>query len=205
MAFVPVPQVINAFFDFTGPDLEPAGWSLDFRAPVPVTPAHLSDLGQACEVWFDTQMQPLMSAGWTLNRIKLRDLSVANGYVLDWVGLLPMTGTAVGNSMPSSVAWSLKKTTGLAGKSFRGRIYHMGFTEAQISGNYVDPVVATDILNAWEDLRVAAAGAGDGFELVVVSTMANKAPRAVGVATYVQAIVAVDGRIDTQRRRLPSG
>jgi hypothetical protein len=203
MAFIPTERVINAFLEYTGPDGEIMGTSLDFRTGSTVTLTDLNDLGAGIASWWDTDMQPLMTAGYTLNRIKLRDMSAENSFVVDWVGILPLTGTMAGNSMPSSVAWSLKKQTGLAGRSFRGRIYHMGMGEAEVVGNYVDATYATSVLNAWNDLMEQLDETGNGFQLVVVSTFANGAPRTAGVATNVTGIVHVDLRVDTQRRRLP--
>jgi hypothetical protein len=43
---------------------------------------------------------------------------------------------------------------------------------------------------------------GQGFEHVVASFFSNGAPRPVGQARLINAY-RVDGRIDTQRRRLP--
>ena len=117
MPFIPTERVINAFLEYTGPDGEIMGTSLDFRTGSTVTLTDLNDLGAGIASWWDTDMQPLMTAGYTLNRIKLRDMSAENSFVVDWVGILPLTGTMAGNSMPSSVAWSLKKQTGLAGRS----------------------------------------------------------------------------------------
>lgn len=203
MPFIPADRVINAFLDFTGPDDESCGWSLDFQTAAAVTLTDLLDLGAGIASWFDVTMQPLMTAGFTLNRVKLRDMSSENSFVTDWVGILPLTGTLAGNSMPSSVAWCLKKQTGLAGRSFRGRIYHMGMGEAEVSGNFVDGTYAANVEDAWNTLLTDMQETGNGFDMVVVSYRTNGAPRTAGLATDVTSIVSVDLRVDTQRRRLP--
>jgi hypothetical protein len=203
MAFIPVDRTINAFLQYSGPDGELMGTSLDFRTGSAVTIADLNDLGAGIASWWDTDMQPLMTAGYTLERIKLRDLTAEDSFIVDWVGILPLTGSLAGNSLPSSVAWCIKKQTGFAGRSFRGRIYHMGMGEAEVSGNYVDATYASNVLDAWENLMSQLDETGNGFQMVVVSRYTNGAPRLAGVATNVTGLVHVDLRVDTQRRRLP--
>lgn len=203
MAFIPFTDVINVFFDFTGPDEEPCGYSIDFKSRVSAGVSEMESLGSFCASWFDTTMQPLMTAGYTLERIKLRDLSAEDSFVVDWVGILPLTGSLAGNSLPSNVCWALKKSTGLAGRSFRGRVYHMGLGEAEVSGNFVDGTYAANVLDAWNELLDDAKTTADGFDMVVTSRQHNGVPRVTGVATPVTGIIHVDLRVDTQRRRLP--
>lgn len=203
MAFVPFNDVANVFFQFTGPDDEECGYSIDFKSRVAIGPTEMETLGSAVASWFDTEMQTLMTAGFTLQRLIIRDLSVADSWVTDWVGILPLTGSLAGNSMPSNVCWALKKKTGFAGRSFRGRIYHMGLSEDVVSGNYVDSTYAASVLDAWNELITQAAEAGDGWDMVVCSRFADGVERTTGVATLVTGIVNTDLIVDTQRRRLP--
>lgn len=205
MPFIPATRVINSFLSYTGPDLVPLGTSLDFLCGGTVTEADLDDVGSFLASWFDTEMQPLMTAGYVLERIKLRDMTSENSFSKDWVGILPLTGVMAGNSLPSNVAWCLKKQTGRAGRSYRGRIYHPGMGEAQVSGNYVDATYASDVIDAYNYIVDNITGVGQGFEMVVVSYQNNGVPRTSGLATVVTGIVATDLRVDTQRRRLPTG
>lgn len=205
MAFIPFSRGIDAFMSFTGPDDEPAGFSLFFQCGVTVGVNQLNDLGAFLASWYDTDLQPLQTAGYTLTRIKLRDMTTQFGPTVDWVGILPLTGSRAGNSMPSSVCWAMKKQTGLAGRAYRGRTYWMGMSEADVSGNYVDSVYATDVLNAWNQMITDAANEGDGYELVVPSRQLNGVARTTGVMTPVLAYVHVDTRVDTMRKRLPDG
>lgn len=204
MSFIPADRVINAFLSYTGPDEVALGTSLDFLCGGPVAEADLDDLGAFLASWFDTEMQPLMTAGYTLERIKLRDMTSENSFSKDWVGILPLTGSMAGNSLPSNVAWCLKKQTAYAGRSFRGRIYHPGMGEAEVSGNYVDGTYAANVLDAYNYIVDNVTGVGQGFEMVVVSYFSGGAPRSAGLATVVSGIVHVDLRVDTQRRRLPA-
>lgn len=203
MAFIPFEDCIDTFLAFTGPDAVECGYSLCFKSRVPVAASVMNDLGAGIASWFDTTMQPLMTAGYTLTRVKMRDLTSENSFLVDWVGILPLTGTLAGNSLPSNTCWCLKKQTGFSGRSYRGRLYHMGLGEAQVSGNYLDAVYAADVEDAWNQLIALMDGTADGFDLVVPSRVENGVPRTVGVATIVTAFVNTDIRIDTQRRRLP--
>lgn len=203
MAFIPVEGVVGAFMRFTGPDEVMCGWSLNFLdATSAVTPGDLAAIGNYLVDWHDTSLKPLMTAGWDLEAVELRDRSAANSYIDTVAPTLSGAGTRVGNSMPSSVAWSIKFATGLAGRSYRGRVYWMGMAEADISGNFIDPTYATSVEAAWETMRTGIFGEVE-YRLCVVSLQTGGQPRSFGVATPVTDILAVDSIVDTQRRRLP--
>lgn len=203
MAFIPAGDVVSVFWEHTGPDEVILGNVMNFRNNVAaVSLANMAALGAELVAWYDVEMQPLKSAGYSLNRLRMRDLTQENSFQLDYTTTLPIVGTAVGNSLPSNVALSLKMSTGFAGRSQRGRLYHFGFTEDQVSGNYVDTAVAADILASYNQLITSLATPGN-WELVVVSYQANGAPRVNAQVLGVQNFSLVDLRVDTQRRRLP--
>lgn len=102
--------------------------------------------------------------------------------------------------MPNNVSFAIKFGTGLAGRSYRGRFYHIGFSEAMVADNVIITGNANQIRDAFPTL------AGDlgavGLEHVVVSKQLNGVPRTVGVATKITTYSYTDLRVDTQRKRL---
>ena len=102
--------------------------------------------------------------------------------------------------MPNATTIAVKKNTGRAGRSYRGRVYHVGLTEIQVQDNRITPTATAAINTAYSTLitRYTAINC----EWVVASTQNNNVPRVVGVATPIVG-VSVDPVIDSQRRRLP--
>jgi len=90
--------------------------------------------------------------------------------------------------------------TGIAGRSFRGRTYLAGLIASEVVNNQLDGGRALGMVSGLDQVRQDMAALN--FFLVVVSRVHNGAPRVTGVATTVTSILAVDNRVDTQRRRL---
>lgn len=203
MAFIPAENVASVFMEFTGPDDVIMGWTWNFRLKSGVLDgSYLGELGAVLVTWYDTSMKPLQTAGHSLQRIRLRDLTEENSYAVDYSTGLPETGTRAGNSMPSNTAWCLKLSTGFSGRSKRGRIYHFGFAEADVSGNFIDVNYAASVLSAFRQIPLDLA-ADDYFEWGVLSRQQDGAPLLSGIFYPIGSIVYTDLRVDTQRKRLP--
>lgn len=204
MAFIPVPEVVSCFLEHTGPDDVILGNVLNFRnyAAAPNL-TNMAQLGSMIVSWYDTYMKPLKTLGYVFTRIRMRDLTDSNSYTLDYTTGLPITGTAVGNSLPSNVAVSVKLGTGFAGRSRRGRVYHFGMSEAAVTGNYLETAYAADVDDCYDALIVAGVASAQ-WEWVVVSKQQDGGPLVEGQATTISSATLVDTRIDTQRRRLPT-
>lgn len=203
MAFIPAENVASVFMEFTGPDDVIMGWTWNFRLKAgALDDSYLGELGAALVNWYDTNMKTLQTAGHVLSRIKLRDLTEEDSYAVDYSTGLPIAGTRAGNSMPANTAWCVKLSTGFAGRSKRGRIYHFGFAEADVSGNFIDVSYAASVLSAFRQLPIDLAG-DDYFEWGVLSRQQDGAPLLSGIFYPISSIVYTDLRIDTQRKRLP--
>lgn len=113
-------------------------------------------------------------------------------------------GTIVVGGLPNSVTFSVKKTSGLTGRSARGRLYWIGIPSSKLTAdeNVLEPIYIGDVLNAVEAMRVSLATIG--WQPVLVSRFTGGAKRLVGVTFPWVGVVAVNGVVDTQRRRLPS-
>lgn len=201
MPFIPVPEVIQAelIYSWDGQVVENV---LHYREAAGGTGIEQGELGQALVDWFDTVLQPLVVSTLILNTIRMTDLSdeVAPGSEFG-VGL-PLPGTLAGGlSLPNNVAIVMSKRTAFRGRSFRGRIYHPGLGEGQVTNNALVPATQVALLAAYNDL-VFLAGATFTYTLQVVSKYSLGSPRVTGLATPVTQITT-DGVVDSQRRRLP--
>jgi hypothetical protein len=97
-----------------------------------------------------------------------------------------------------AVSWR----TGITGRSFRGRTYHLGLSEAQYVGSTLEVTPAGLILTAYDAL-LTTINAISGNQMGVLSRYADKAPRVNGLLTPISNVEFVDLVLDSQRRRLP--
>jgi len=202
MPFVPVPNILEVFIEHSFHDKQGIGWVLHYESTGPVwTEGSVNELFAQLQAWWNTWMKPLVTADVTLNRIRGRVLTTATSGIGERIISPAITGTRSGAAMPANVAFSLKKNTGLAGRSNRGRIYQFGFNEADVTGNFIQGAVANAFVAAWTEALLFV-GDPDTYGMVVASKFAGNAPRPVGVATDVISISYSDTRIDTRRDRL---
>lgn len=113
-------------------------------------------------------------------------------------------GTAIGQALPNNVTLSIKKFSGLTGRSARGRTYWIGINEVEMQGGnenllnqaYVDLLVAdVDFIRTKIDVLA-------GWSAVLVSRFSDNVKRAEGITFPWVGSVAVDIKVDTQRPRL---
>lgn len=167
------------------------------------TPISLLSLEQIGDEFFDAlqaEWIPFMGDQWTIDDIVTTDWSVANGEQFQRVTGLPLVGTEVNEEVPASVCIVASHRTPFTGRSFRGRSYMPGLTEANVGGNGVDGALVSAVGDYFSAL---ATGLGSiSADLVVYSLFAAGAQRTVPVATVITSTI-VNSRVDTQRRRLP--
>lgn len=113
------------------------------------------------------------------------------------------TGGVGLEGLPNSVTLSVKKSSGLTGRSARGRNYWMGVPNNELGGNentikgpYIASVeVALDLIRTATDTTLS-------FEAVLVSRFSNGVARAVGVTFKWLSTTCVNDFVDSQRGRL---
>ena len=201
MAFIPVPNVVQAELVFT--------WNgqicqnvLHYLVDEGVDPTIQAGIGADLAAWFDDSMQPLVVDTLSLIEVRLSDLTSEFAPGASWSGGLPLVGSLAGGlSMPNNVSIVMTKRTDFRGRSFRGRIYHVGLSENQVTANNIVPATLTSLLAAYAELMTVTVGA-ETYPLCVVSRYQGGEPRVTGIATPVTAITS-DGIVDSQRRRLP--
>lgn len=202
MVFVPATNVVEAFVEHTFNGKDGVGWVLHYESSMGAWDlAQMADLGNELVTWWDTNMQPLMAGSVSLQRIRMRDITTANGLVLDYTTGLPLAGTRSGAAMPGNVALSIKKNTGYAGRSFRGRIYQFGMVEGDVTANYIEAGYTTPLLAAWTQALLLVGAVGD-YGMLVVSKYSAGSPRPLALETEVVSVSLADTRIDTRKDRL---
>jgi len=201
MTFIPVPNTVGVrlIHQFLG---QPITNTLYVRYSTQPDFTDLTTLaGVVANLWVNNIMNKL-SNQTVLSLISLRDLTTNAGIVYDYSGPpLPATGAWGGPPCPSSVATVFSLKTGLAGRSYRGRLYLGGFSEQQTDGNFL----LSSILNALRDgLLAVIDGINDANrQVVVVSRYNENQPRQTAVTTPVQSVQVRTFRLASQRKRLP--
>ncbi len=112
-------------------------------------------------------------------------------------------GGDVNEGLPNSVTIAIKKSSGLTGRSARGRNYWMGMPNSELGGNentvkttYVTSVeVALDLIRTGTNTTLS-------FSAVLVSRFSGGVQRAVGVTFNWISTTCVNDFVDTQRGRL---
>jgi len=160
-------------------------------------------LGAALRTAWAGGCQGSMSSAVTLNQIRLTDLTTISSPVVNYSVGLPLAGALVATpALPNSIALVMTKRTDFRGRSFRGRIYHPGLTEADVAANQVTPVRVTALLTSYSNLINITDSGANVHKMVVVSRFTGGAARGAAVVTLVTSISS-DGSVDSQRRRLP--
>lgn len=124
----------------------------------------------------------------------------------------PTINGALGtNPLPAFVSLAVKHTTGLSGRSFKGRTYHIGLTTGQAPlGDQISQADADSTATIYNTLRTTLLASGYTFMVAsrysgvtIVNGYRRAVPRAVGIMTPVVQSVA-ERYLDTQRhRKLP--
>lgn len=151
--------------------------------------------------WAD-YILPIQCTALTLNSVLARDLSSEFAPTFEAFPLTPVAGTLTGPAMPNQTAVVLTKRSGLTGRSARGRLYHCGFTEDQVSGNFILTAYADAVNQGYQDFVQAMAD--DDAQMVILSRFTGGVERVSGVAFNMISIGLRNERIDSQRRRMPA-
>jgi len=177
----------------------------------PATGADLAALGLIIRNWENTTMAPLRHNSVSLVLIELTALDAAGAPTLLYTTGLPVVGTIAGSSMPNFNSVAIKHTTGVTGRSKRGRTYFIGLCPVHLlSADTITAAYVTSFTNAYNTLRTNLAAAGWTFVInskysgvTIVGGRRVATPRANGIMQAVTAS-SVENAVDTQRhRKLP--
>ncbi len=137
-------------------------------------------------------------------RTEVRGLAVENDKIATQT-LSNGPGVHAGHAMPNQVTFSIKKTSGLTGRSARGRTYWIGVPESMLQSgneNLLNTTYAVDVVAAVGSMRTAISTVGI-WTPVLVSRFTGGAKRGTGVTFPWVGETNVDLRVDTNRGRLP--
>lgn len=168
----------------------------------PFSAADLVALRSVVNTWDSGNYTAYRSPAAVLTRIRTKALDTASSPMEDYALPTPRAGTQIGTALPNNVSYCLKLSTGLAGRSYRGRWFLVGLTSTYYGAdtNHVAAAVSANLVAMLTNLKTALTAGG--YTLGVVSYRASHAWRAAGVFTAATGFVAVDLAIDSMRRRL---
>jgi len=171
----------------------------------PATAEDLEDLWQIFHDWELNTGRSGRHPGCSLVLIVLRAMDSAGAPVYEAAPSPVIAGTGSGSPMPLVASVAIKHTTGLGGRSYRGRSYWIGLTMNSVEdGDKISALAAAALAGKYNTLRSDLDAAGWTFVIVSkysgVDEDGKAIPRSEGIMTAVTASSCEQG-IDTQRHR----
>jgi len=170
------------------------------------TLASLAEIGPAAVDSWTTNLAPLLSDQLQLVLIRSTDMEVQDGAGVEYEPPTIPTGVETGGSFPNNVTLTTKFSSGLTGRTHRGRVYTPGIPRSAVTTsavNEVTEVLAGDFSSSWGNFfDDFIAAVGNATNHVIVSYCFNKTWRTVAELTNVIGY-STNVTLDSQRRRLP--
>lgn len=205
MAFQPCPGVVALAFRQTmsGEFTENVLHVATAMGTIP-PPADLPILAANAWDWWRDHMAPTIGNNVVLNQVIATDLSTEGGPQAVHSDT-PIVGAISGVKLPNNCSLAVKGSTGLSGRSNRGRWFMQGLVETMLGS---DNRINSTQIGLWvaaldNALTSIPTGTTAAFAVVVLSRYHAKVKRLVGVGTAIIAWTFVDDVVDSQRRRLP--
>lgn len=168
-----------------------------------VTAPDPEELASRLASWWGNNIDSLVPNTLSLDSVTATDLSAGGPPGVIYTTGLPNTGGSTNLQLPNQCTVVISLRTSLRGRSYRGRIYHVGIGEPDVDGSTVNSTFRQLLLNAYDNLLLLTGDTGEpDYQIAVLSYYSGGALRPEPVATPVTSM-SVDSRIDTQRRRLP--
>jgi len=174
---------------------------LNFRADGGFNAVGLETLIDEIATAWEAQFSPLQSDQVECFRIVATDMANIVPYQVDKAPENDLTGGRSSPAMPQNVTVVTKFGTGLAGRSQRGRTYHIGLVDDQCVGDKLVAGMADTIRDAWIDFAGAIHDGAAAADLVVVSYCHNNVWRDNATVLDVISFTTED-TLDSQRKRL---
>ena len=212
------PKCVKAALDFAQQDGEFAEntFGLMGSADGPYDAAQLTDIANALITWMGTgdgaghSYQAELSDNYELISVTVKDLSVVDGAIV--VAAASVVGSKASDAEQQGVAAAITARTGLSGRSFRGRTFILGLTDASVVDashpNQLASGYATNMSDAFNALpgvggSPAISSGGTDFVMAVLSYRNAGADRANILPTPITSYGFHDLLTDFQRRRAP--
>ncbi len=203
MAFQSVPDTaqINMVYTLNG---EPCQNSLYGHMAGGYILADLIALATQIDVQINSSFLPFQPVEAEYLRTEVRGLASENDLVTS-VNTNAGPGRAVSASLPNQVTYSIKKESGLTGRSARGRLYWIGIPRGvldPLNENLITAIRSGEFVQGVDDMRVGINAVGT-WAAALVSRFTDGAKRPTGQFFPWVSTTAVDLVLDTQRERLP--
>jgi hypothetical protein len=162
--------------------------------------ADLEAIGEVYKGWVPGSLISGMTNNWQVTSVALRAMNEAEGISLLVDDTFPFTGDISGSPEPLSVTYTVTWSTGLVGRSARGRTYGVGLArEYIVNWNRLNDLGQAALNGRWNELRTRCET--DGHALQVVSFQEALVPRTEG-----RTLPILNGTVRfplaSQRRRL---
>lgn len=200
MPTAPAPGIAEVALHFTQ-DLQLVENIFHVRTTGVWEPATLLTLAEDVATWWLNDLKPQCADNLVFREVVATDLSTGTGAQVTHSISPPQTGTGGSGALPNSATLAVKWTTGLRGRSFRGRTYHLGLLDAQVASNTVIPATLASLITDYNGL-INAINLVTERTMVVLSRFTGGVERPIAIGTpIIQA--SIDPTVDSQRRRLP--
>lgn len=217
--FIPCPGVAEVVIEsaISGGDIAVSKLYIYGGVDTAWSEASLVNLANTVDTWLETgggagqKYVDQMNTGYQVQSIHERDLTTQTS--LEYVKTVAHSGTDATASLPSGLTKAVTLRTGRAGRSFRGRSFMPGMTEAfYLAGdhNYVDPTKLANLVAMWSSLITAIPAGDASWVWSVLSrysgvdpTTKKAIPRATGIHTPITECGFSHAAFDYQRRRAP--
>jgi hypothetical protein len=199
--FIPVPNCasVEMIYSSSGVICENV---LHVQKGSPYSLTDLQAVRAIVNTWDGATWSNRRSSTTVLQRIRTKALDTNASPVEDYSLPTPRGGAVGTPPLPGNATYCIKMSTGLTGRSQRGRLYFIGMTDVVLgtTHNQVVAAFATDLVANLTTLMTNLATGG--HTLGVVSYRHDLEWRSVGQFTPATGWVAVDLNTDSQRRRL---
>lgn len=160
--------------------------------------AALNTLANELNEWWIAAIRPNQPTVVTLREIYIR--SMHSEIAPQTTRPVNSSGSQSGAAMSNNVTFCLKLNSGLTGRSTRGRVYHIGLLELDVTANQLDSATAIELAAGYA-LLINAVQAFN-WTWVVNSQYSGGDKRTQGLNTPITSVSYSDLTVDTQRRRL---
>lgn len=175
--------------------------------PVAYDGDDLQAYADAMDEWWFTEMEALLSVDVAYQGVEVRGLELLNDQVRE-ADAFAGQHTNTGEPFPNSVAFCIKRISGLTGRSARGRVYIPGVSvnSNDSNENFVTQGFADAVIAAHNDQVTYLSGTG--WTPVIVSRYTNGALRIdqgelLAVTFPIQTWTYTNLRLDSRRDRMP--
>lgn len=199
MAFIPAPASakIEVRFNWDSQLVENVFHCL---VTDPLTSAQASSIFGVVDNWVKVTLRPRQVNNVTYREVQITGLAAQDSprFIFSGDGLV---GTNTGSRLPNQNTVAVKAGTGFGGRSARGRVFHIGLSGTQVTGNLLSTAETTALISTYNALMTSMTTAG--FPIHVLSYYHNLAPRTAAVQYPITGYTMVDSIVDSQRRRMP--